>query len=258
MKTSITSLLLIAVLCTAVSCVSTKQVAYLKNAADTVYPQTQNGRENLIQKNDILSISINSLNADASAIFNGPNNFVISSSTSAGTSSQSSGYLVNSEGYIQLPMLGNIRAAGLTKNQLRDTIEQMIIEKKLLIDPIVNIRQLNYEVTVIGEVGHPTVINVPNEKISMLKAIGLAGDITVYGKKENVLLIRESAGKKTVAHVNLNSPDFLNSEYYYLLPNDVIYVESNKNKLASVSRGHQLLPSIIYGLSVISVLIIKK
>lgn len=248
---------LVLLICMVSSCIETKESTYFNNAPDKAYLPKQAPKDNLIQKNDILSISIHSLNADASAIFNTPNNFVISSSTSAGANSQSSGYLVNTDGYIQLPILGNIKAEGLTKTELKDVITKTIIDKKLLVDPIVNIRHLNYEVTVLGEVARPTVINVPNEKISMLKAIGLAGDITVYGKKDNVLLIRETNGEKDVVHVDLNSADFLTSPYYYLLPNDVVYVESNKNKLASVNRGHQLLPALIYGLSVIAVLIIK-
>jgi polysaccharide export outer membrane protein len=225
---------------------------------DTTYAQPSGGNDVHIQKNDILSISISSLNADASAIFNSTNNFVISSSTVAGTNTQSTGYLVNADGNIQLPILGNVKAAGLTKQQLKDNITQTIIDKKLLIDPIVNIRHLNYEVTVIGEVGHPTVITVPSEKISLLKALGLAGDITIYGRKDNVLLIRETDGKKKVVRLDLNSQNFIMSPYYYLLPNDVVYVESNKNKVASVDRGHQLLPALIYGLSVVAVVIVDR
>jgi polysaccharide export outer membrane protein len=154
-----------------------------------------------------------------------------------------------------LPILGNIQAAGLSKNQLKNNITQMVLDKKLLIDPIVNIRHLNFEVTVIGEVGHPTVINVPNEKISLLKALGLAGDITIYGKKDNVLVIRETQGNKKVKHVDLNSKDFLTSPYYYLLPNDVVYVEPNKDKVASVGRGRQLVPAILSGLSVVVIVL---
>lgn len=240
------------------SCVNTKQATYFNNAIDTTYVQASAEPGNLIQKNDILSISISSLNSEASAVFNGPNNFAISSSTISGASSQSAGYLVNSDGFIQLPILGNIKAEGLTKAQLKESITETIIEKKLLVDPIVNIRHLNFEVTVIGEVGHPTVITVPSEKISLLKAVGLAGDITAYGKKENVLLIREADGTKKVTRIDLNSPDFFKSPYYYLKPNDIIYVESNKNKLASVNRGHQLLPSLFYGLSVVAVMIVDR
>ena len=117
----------------------------------------------------------------------------------------------------------------------------------------VEIRFLNFEVTVIGEVAKPTVITVPSEKISLLKAIGLAGDLTIYGKRENVLLIREENGKKITRHIDLNSSNFFNSPYYYLEPNDVVYVQPNKAKVASAGRTQQLLPIILSGLSVVVV-----
>lgn len=208
-----------------------------------------------IQENDILGISISSLNAEASAIFNPPNSNNSRSTTVTGSSSEPGGYLVNSDGNIQLPVLGTIKAAGLTKKELGDNITNMILSKKLLIDPLVEIRFLNFEVTVIGEVAHPTVITVPSEKISLLKAIGLAGDLTIYGKRENVLLIREENGKKKTRHIDLNSSNFFNSPYYYLQPNDVIYVEPNKAKVASAGRSQQLLPVILSALSVVVIVL---
>ena len=237
------------------SCTNTLQSTYFNNAVDTTYTTRNIDNDILIQKNDILSVAISSLSSEASAIFNTTNNFVISSSTASGNNSQSAGYLVNSDGNIQLPLLGNIKAAGLTKKQLKNSITQTIIDKNMLIDPIVNIRHLNFEVTVLGEVGHPTVITVPNEKMSLLKALGLAGDISIYGKKDNVLLIRESEGKKKVKRINLNAESFLSSPYYYLQPNDVIYVEANKNKIASVERGRQLMPAIFSALSVVVIVL---
>ena len=253
-KITYLSLILILSICY-FSCVETKYTSYLKNAADTVYVQNGTNRDISIQKNDILSISINSLNQEASAIFNTTNNQVFNTSNISGGNTQSSGYLVNTDGNIQLPIIGNIKAEGLTNKELKSDITKTIVEKKLLIDPVVSIRHLNFEVTVIGEVGKPTVINVPSEKISLLEALGLAGDITVYGKKDNVLLIREVDGKKRVKHINLNSPAFLTSPYYYLLPNDIVYVEPNKNKLASVGRGRQLMPAILSGLSVVIIVL---
>lgn len=242
------------------SCVSTKSTTYFNNASDTLIALNtlktfRSSEQPKIQKNDILNISITSLNQDASAIFNTTNNYVFTAASSTGTSTQSSGYLVNENGMINLPLLGNIKAIGLTKTQLIDTISNIIQEKHLLMDPIVNIRHVNYEVTVIGEVGKPSVISVPNEKISLLKAIGLAGDITIYGRKDNVLLIREADGLKQVKYINLNAKDFLQSPYYYLQPNDVIYVEANKNKVASVGRGTRLLPVFLSGLSVVILLV---
>lgn len=245
---------------TLMSCVSTKSTTYFNNATDTVivYNTLKTLKEQhipKIQKHDILNISITSLNQDASAIFNTTNNFVFTASTSTGSNTQSSGYLVNDNGMIHLPLLGNIKADGLSKSQLTDTITQIILEKRLLLNPIVNIRHVNYEVTVIGEVGKPSVISVPNENISLLKAIGLAGDITIYGRKDHVLLIREADGIKQVKYIDLNSKNFLLSPYYYLQPNDVIYVESNKNKVASVGRGTRLLPVFLSGLSVVILLV---
>ena len=237
------------------SCVSARKTVYFYNVQDATYYPTGEENDAVIQKNDILSISISSLNPEASAIFNTPNDFVSRSTTSTGASTESSGYLVNTDGYIQLPILGNIKAAGLKKNQLKDNITKTILEKKLLINPIVNIRHLNFEVTVIGEVAHPTVITVPSEKISLIKAIGLAGDLTIYGKRENVLLIREEDGKKKTRHINLNSSNFFNSPYYYLQPNDVIYVEPNKARVASASRSQQLLPILLSSLSIIVIVL---
>jgi polysaccharide export outer membrane protein len=108
---------------------------------------------------------------------------------------------------------------------------------------------------VIGEVARPTVITVPSERISLIKALGLAGDLTIYGKRENVLLIREENGQKITRHINLNSAEFLNSPYYYLQPNDVVYVEPNKTKVATASRSQQVVPIILSSLSIIVIVL---
>ena len=236
------------------SCSSTKQATYFSNASDTTILTRLDDAETLIQKNDMLSVYISSLNPEASAVFNAPNSQATTTSTTTGSAS-AGGYLVNTDGNIQIPILGNIKAAGLTKKQLKADITNSIIDKKLLIDPIVTIRHLNYEVTVIGEVSRPTVINVPNEKISLLKALGIAGDITVFGKKDNVMLIREVEGKRRVKRIDLNSNNFLSSPYYYLQPNDIIYVEANKYKVTNANRNQQLLPTILSGLSIIALVI---
>ncbi len=237
------------------SCTDTKKIVYFNNVPDKTFYSENKEIESPIQPNDILSITISSLNAEASAAFNLQNNNISRSTTVTGSNTESGGYLVNADGTVELPMLGAVKATGLTKNQLKDNITKLIISKKLLIDPIVDIRYLNYEVTVLGEVARPTVITVPSEKISMLKAIGLAGDLTIYGKRENVLLIREENGGKITRHIDLNSSDFFNSPYYYLQTNDVIYVEPNKNKAATSGRNPQLLPIIISALSVVAIVL---
>jgi polysaccharide biosynthesis/export protein len=239
------------------SCFNTKPTTYFNDLKDQTVDLNFADAEYTIQKNDILSIFITSLNEDATKVFNTANNYVINSGTSAGGSAQSTGYLVNSDGDIQMPILGIVKAEGLTKKQLKDVITAKILKDKLLLDPIVNVRHLNYEVTVIGEVSKPTVITVLNEKMTLLKALGLAGDITIYGKKDNVLLIRERDGKKKTVRIDLNSSNFINSPYYFLQPNDVVYVEAGKNKLATTSRGLQILPTVLSGVSFLLVVAVQ-
>lgn len=248
-KKCLNFVLLICVIIYTSSCVSTQKATYFNNAQDANYTSSIKDYSLItIQKNDILSIVVTSLNPEATAIFN-TTNTSIPNYTATGTYQSTSGYLVNSEGFIEFPILGNMKVLGLTKKELKEKITNTLIEKKLLLDPIVSIRQLNYEITIIGEVGKPSVITVPSEKVSLIKALGLAGDITIYGEKNNVTLIRENDGKRTVTHIDLNSADFFTSPYYYLQANDIIYVEANKNKVASVSRTRQSLPVIISALS---------
>jgi len=243
------------------SCTNVKKSTYfydLKDANETVLTSNyEDNTEHKIQNNELLSIRITSPTTEdkAYAIFNTTNSNAVSATTATGGRAESSGYLIDSEGNIEIPLLGRMKAAGLTKTQLREGIIRKLIDKKLLLDPIVDIRFLNYEVTVIGEVTRPTVITVPNEKISLIKALGVAGDITVFGRKDNVMLIRDTEGKKIVKRVDLNSSTFLQSPYYYLQPNDVVYVEATKNKEASVSRNRNLIPIILSSLSVMAIVL---
>lgn len=235
------------------SCVNTRKTTYFNDIANGTYKTSYEAPQPLIHKNDLLSIYVSSLNADASQIYNTPGLSSTTAASANGPATQNVGYLVNTEGNIQFPVLGTIKVEGLTTNELTDILADTLKARKLLIDPLVTIRFLNFRVTVLGEVGKPTVITVPNEKISILEAIGLAGDLTIYGKRDNVLLIREEEGKKIIHRVDLNSPATLTSAFYYLKTNDVIYVEPDKNKVASVSNFRQLLPAIIAGMSVIVV-----
>lgn len=222
-----------------VSCAGGKKAIYFNNIQDSVVQTSSVNLEAVIQKNDLLSVSVSSLNPEASKIFNTPNNI----------GNQEFGYLVNSDGFIQFPVLGNIKAAGLTKKDLKETITQKLINQKLLLDPIVSVRYLNYRITVIGEVAKPTVINVPSEKISLLEALGFAGDLTLFAKRDNVMIIREEEDKKVIKRINLNSEELLNSPYYYLKSNDVVYVEPNKARVSSANEVRQWLP---LGLSILS------
>ena len=239
------------------SCNNSKNIIYFNNVKDTTFYSSAIEKQTALEPNDIISVTISSANAEASLPFNLQSSIVSRSTTTVtGGNNQQGGYLINSDGTIDLPILGPVKAAGFTKDQLRDNITNLILSKKLLVNPIVDIRYLNYEVTVLGEVARPTVITVPNEKISLLKAIGLAGDLTIYGKRKNVLLIREKNGEKITRHIDLTSDNFFNSPYYYLQPNDVIYVEPNKQKAAVATRDPNVLPISLSLISVITLFIL--
>ncbi len=253
-RISVLALLLSAYMFSLSSCADSKKFVYFEGIKDgtlkTAYPNT----ESTIQKNDLLSITVSSANAAASAIFNAPNESTptLSSATSF-ANTLTVGYLVNSSGDIQFPVLGKIHAAGLNKTQLQNLLAQQLVDQKQLVDPIVTIRHLNFRVSVLGEVAKPGVFTTPNEKLSLIEALSFAGDITIYGKRDNILLIREDdKGEKILKRLSLTSRDLFTSPYYYLKSNDVIYVEPSQNRVAK-ERSQQLIPVV---LSVISLLII--
>jgi len=152
------------------------------------------------------------------------------------------GYLVDKSGYINFPVIGKVMLAGLTKEE---AIEKMMNEIKAHVkNPIVNIRFLNFKVTVIGEVNTPSSFQVSSEKINVLEALGLAGDMTQFGNRTNVLIIREKDGLRTTARLNLNNKDVLNSPYFYLQQNDIIYVEpEHRVKVAQTTPSYRFSPS---------------
>jgi polysaccharide export outer membrane protein len=203
--------------------------------------------QQIITANDILSISVSSLNPEASAMFNAS-----TVTTTEGPNRTSTGYLVEQDGSIQFPILGKIQVAGLTKAELTEFLRKTLVDKKLLVDPIVSITFLNFRVTVLGEVTRPMVVPVPNEKISLLEAIGMAGDLTIYARRDNVLLIREEKGKRILKRINLNSNDILSSPYYYLKSNDIIYAEPNNTKIFSTSDTKQVLPIVLSVLTLVT------
>lgn len=205
-----------------------------------------------IQPNDLLSIRVSSISPEANTLFNQGVIPSASGVSGGGTTNQTmEGYLVDSAGYIQFPVLGRVRLAGLSRegaiSMLTDSLQEYLRE------PVVNIKYLNYRITVIGEVRNPSTFTVPSEKVNILTALGMAGDLTPFGKRENVLIIREEKGVRTMTRMNLNSRDVLNSPYFYLQQNDVIYVEPVK------TRGYQasgLRANIPFVLSIVSALTI--
>lgn len=212
------------------------------------------GPEAIIQPKDILSIQVSSISPESNAIFNAPN-ISGSGGSASGNQAQTSGYLVDQSGNIKFPILGEVKAEAMTPKQVGDEITKLLIEKKLLYDPVVSVRLINFRVTVLGEVNRPGVVIAPNEQLNIFEALGQAGDLTIYGLRDNVKLIRQEGDSKVVKRLDLNSSSLLSSPYYVLKSNDVIYVEPGKAKVGSLSSTRQILPIVLSSLSLIAIIV---
>lgn len=233
---------LVFLMCLMGACVNTKRATYFYGLEDgTISSKYPDIPEPLITSNDVLNITISSANPESDIVFNTPNGLETGADAPV-----LSGYLVDKTGYIYFPFLGKLKVTGLTKEQLRETLVTQLTDRKLLKDPIVNIRFNNFRVTILGEVLRPGVVTAPDERLSLLEALGKAGDLTPYARKDNVLVIREENGKKVVKRINLNdSQELFHSSYYYLKSNDVIYAEANSARLSGSERSNQLIPYVV-------------
>ena len=195
-----------------------------------------------IQPDDILSITVSSLNPESNVLFN---NVILPTTANSGmaiaATKVSEGYLVDKSGFVNFPVIGKVMLAGLSKEQATEKMTSEI--KQHVKSPIINIRFINFKITVIGEVRQPSTFTVATEKINVLEALGLAGDMTAYGKRENVLIIREQQGVRKSARINLNNKDVLNSPYFYLQQNDIVYIEpESRAKVAETAPGNRYIP----------------
>ena len=223
------------------SCSAPKNVAYLWNSNDVDLSQSQFLYDARIMPKDILTITVNTVNPEAAAPFNLiVRNTLNSTSSSIGTSGGSlQTYLVDNEGGIEFPVLGRVMVGGLTKRECEKLIHDKILPYlNAAENPVVTVRMSSYSISVLGEVARPGSYQVSREKINVLEALAQAGDLTIYGVRENVKLIREDAkGQKQIYHINLNDANLLTSPYYYLQQNDIVYVEPNKVKARNSSIG---------------------
>ena len=255
-KLKISCWLILSMLC--VSCGNPKKTAYFVNQGNQELLSSNLTPAPLIEVNNLLNIIVTSKSPEATVIFNTLNSGTSSSMNSASSVNsglQGGGYLVSAEGTIKVPLLGSIKAAGHSTAALESIITQRLLEEKLLLEPTVIVRNMSFKVTVLGEVARPTVINVPSSRISLLEALGMAGDLTIYGRRENVLLIREEKDKKITVRLNLNTSALFESPYYYLKANDVVYVEPNKAKVSSATKAKEVMP-IVFGAMSLTVIML--
>ncbi|WP_204376029.1 polysaccharide biosynthesis/export family protein [Hymenobacter coccineus] len=205
----------------------------------------------LIQSGDILGINVSSLNPEASAVFNYNLSRVNGNNYDNSPGNPVYGYLVDQQGTIQLPLVGAMTVAGLEPAQIRTRLRQQLLA--YLREPVVNIRLLNFRISVLGDVAKPDVYVVNNERITLLQALSLAGDLTITAQRTNVLLIREQNGQRQYISIDLTSKVLFTSPYYYLKNNDVLYVQPDKAKYAPVDRGYRNLSLVLSALSIIAI-----
>jgi len=240
-----------------VSCTSTKQVVYLYDLKDTTAGSLRDAQiafENPIQKNDQLWIAVGGSNPlDLVALNSGNGSGGGAGGASIQLGGAAIGYLVEADGKIKIPYVGKVQAEGLTRLQLENTLTELFIDYTK--NPVVNVRFLNYNFSVMGEVNNRGRYTMANERTTILEAISMAGDLTDLGKRENVLVVREVNGERSFARVNLLSKDLFKSPYFYLKTNDMVYVEPVKAKFINRTGVPQYLGIVAVGLSLLITII---
>lgn len=250
-------LFLLGLVLLASSCVTRKQLVNFRDAnLPLESPEDILNLTNLeIQPEDLLRITVHSINEEAAAPFNiegggqqgGNRNMMMGGGGGAGGNNLElfMGYFVDREGFIDFPVLGRIEVAGLTLEEAKFKILDQL--QTYLQDPVVNMRFLNFKVTVLGEVNRPGTLRLTNKRVTILEAIGMANDLTPYANRTNVLVIRENEGRREYARLNLQDDNIFMSKYFYLMQNDVIYVEPLPARTATTADLFQRIISYTSG-----------
>jgi polysaccharide export outer membrane protein len=219
------------------SCASRKDLVYYQGIDGIAAQEKSNSYEIKIQPDDLLMIIVSAEDPEIALPFN----LQLVSVQSPGrlnTASQLGTmqlYLVDAAGFIEFPVLGKLKVSGVSRSEVLQMLQQRI--GIYIKDPIINLRLMNFKVSLQGEVSRPGTYGVDSERITLIEALSKAGDLTIYGKRNNILIIREIDGIKSYDRVDITKADFINSPFYYLAQNDVVYVEPNKNKLNGAAIG---------------------
>ena len=247
------------------SCTTYKDVPYFQDLKrDSVLTEKINNFTPLtIQPGDLLAIHVNSLNHDADLQFNynferpsGVN--AITNVPNAGSSAENTvfGYLVDRDGNIRLPLVGYVKVSGSNTVEITHDLETKLSD--YLSKPIVNVRLENFKISILGDVRNPGSYNIANESVTLSEALALAGDLNSTGLRPNLLIIREVDGVRKYITLDLRSKSILNSPYYYLKNNDIVYVQPNRDKVASTDSAFQKASLIIGALSLLAIFLTRK
>lgn len=225
-------LILVLLICIITSCTTKSEIVYFQNAKDFETIVDTESFAPKLKVNDIISIYVSTFDMDAVKPFN------LFKTAGQNTNAELIDYIIDIDGNIDYPVLGKVKLMGLTLEQTRELFKEKLSE--YLKDPIVNIRILNYRVSVLGEVNKPGRYNVSGVRVTLPEAIALAGDLTIKGKRENVLVVRDFDGTKTYTRVDLTSKELFKSPVYYLTQNDLVYIEPNNSSISNASGDSRI------------------
>lgn len=217
------------------SCASPEKIVYYQNIEDVIHADSATHFDTKLQTDDLLMLVVMAENAEATAPFNQPSVILQSNTELEVQQRRMNTYLIDADGFIQFPIVGAIQLGGLSRIEAVAKMETAL--KKYIKEPKINLRILNFKVTVSGEVKQPGIRTITSERLTLIEALAMSGDLTPYGKRENIMIIREREGKKEIGRVDITQADFINSPYYYLSQNDHVYVEPNKTKVNASAVG---------------------
>lgn len=244
-------ILVAAVLFVAQSCSTYRNINYMQDLQADKETKIEINKGILIQPKDLISIIVSSRSPEIASMFNLPIvAFQAANSANYSASQSILGYSVDNDGCITFPVLGKIYVAGMNRWELADKIKQMLVESDLIKDPVVTVAFMNFKVSVMGEVAAPGTYTIDGDKITILEALSLARDLTIFGRRDNVAVIREQNGVRTTYQVDLRSTDLFNSPAYYLQQNDIIYVTPNKVKAGQSTVNENTTKSASFWVSV--------
>lgn len=249
------------------SCASPRKISYFQDLQQGMPVEIQNPIQITIKAEDKISIVISSKDPQLADLFNLPivaHRVGQSQNSLSSQNQQVSNYTVNSLGEIDFPVLGKIHISGMSREEIAGYVKNELITKNLIKDPVVTVEFTNLGISVLGEVNKPGRYTIDRDKITLLDALGMAGDLTIYGKRENILVLRQVGGKQVSYKIDLSSGhDLYASPIYYLQQNDVVYVEPNNTRARqSTTNGNNVIStsfwlSVASLLTTVAVLIVK-
>lgn len=249
-------ILLMAMLALALaSCNTSKKIVYFQDIQVNRPEAITEARDITVQPKDQISILVSSKDPQLAALFNLPRvQYRVGDNNMQNTSGDVSGYTLDTEGYIDFPVLGRLYVAGMTKSEIASYIKKRLMDENLINDPVVTVEFMNLYYSILGEVNSPGKYMITKDQITLLEAISMAGDLTIYGKRDAVFVVREEDGQRVTHWVDLRTQDLFHSPVYYLKQNDVIYVQPNKVRAGQSTINENSVKSVSLWISIASFL----